>query len=65
MTIDNMSFYGDIGFTKRRSTSSPIGFQIAAGAILPPPPAPAAPSLPRKSAASRTARHSSGAVDIV
>lgn len=37
--IDNMSFCADIHLTKRRSTSSPIdSFQIAAGAILPPPP---------------------------
>jgi hypothetical protein len=43
IAIDNFSSRGDIQLTKRRSTSSPIdSFQIAAGAILPPPPAPAA-----------------------
>ncbi|MBX3492578.1 MAG: hypothetical protein KF899_06435 [Parvibaculum sp.] len=42
--IDNLSRKPDIELTKTRSTSSPTAFQIAASAILPPPPALAAPS---------------------
>ncbi|MCW5604190.1 MAG: hypothetical protein KIT18_06575 [Burkholderiales bacterium] len=42
--IDNLSRKPDIQLTKTRSTSSPTAFQIAASAILPPPPALAAPS---------------------
>jgi len=42
--VDNLSRKPDIYLTKTRSTSSPTAFQIAASAILPPPPALAAPS---------------------
>ena len=42
--VDNLSRKPDICLTKTRSTSSPTAFQIAASAILPPPPALAAPS---------------------